>query len=163
MDSFRYGRYRVPNGMSGNSGDRMYQVRVLPPQLTIPPKLPRFDFPDPIRQSTFSSSFSSIHTSHLQISSSFDFLSPPPPFLKRTKPPISLGQGPFQRIHHPRMSTTTSAASAPKLEKKPVKFSNLLLGAGLNLFEVTSLGQVWHYFQSLSKQGKLTIPPSRWR
>ncbi|KAJ5317320.1 hypothetical protein PENANT_c034G10175 [Penicillium antarcticum] len=40
------------------------------------------------------------------------------------------------------MSTATpSAASAPKLEKKPVKFSNLLLGAGLNLFEVTSLGQ----------------------
>ncbi|KAK4860663.1 hypothetical protein LT330_004394 [Penicillium expansum] len=39
------------------------------------------------------------------------------------------------------MSTTTSAASAPALEKKPVKFSNLLLGAGLNLFEVTSLGQ----------------------
>ncbi|CAI7649168.1 unnamed protein product [Penicillium glandicola] len=39
------------------------------------------------------------------------------------------------------MSTTTSAASAPTLEKKPVKFSNLLLGAGLNLFEVTSLGQ----------------------
>ncbi|OQE40261.1 hypothetical protein PENCOP_c006G01335 [Penicillium coprophilum] len=38
------------------------------------------------------------------------------------------------------MSTTTSKASAP-LEKKPVKFSNLLLGAGLNLFEVTSLGQ----------------------
>ncbi|KAF3012013.1 Mitochondrial DNA replication protein yhm2 [Neopestalotiopsis sp. 37M] len=28
-----------------------------------------------------------------------------------------------------------------KLEKKPIKFSNLLLGAGLNLFEVTSLGQ----------------------
>jgi len=27
------------------------------------------------------------------------------------------------------------------LEKKPVKFSNLLLGAGLNLFEVTTLGQ----------------------
>ncbi|KAI3153813.1 hypothetical protein DTO046C5_8688 [Penicillium roqueforti] len=39
------------------------------------------------------------------------------------------------------MSTTTSAASAPTLEKKPVKFSNLLLGAGLNLFEVTTLGQ----------------------
>ncbi|KAJ5959033.1 uncharacterized protein N7479_006183 [Penicillium vulpinum] len=39
------------------------------------------------------------------------------------------------------MSTTTSNTSAPKLEKKPVKFSNLLLGAGLNLFEVTSLGQ----------------------
>lgn len=40
-----------------------------------------------------------------------------------------------------------SAATAPvqaqpqKLEKKPIKFSNLLLGAGLNLFEVTTLGQ----------------------
>ncbi|KAJ4423424.1 Mitochondrial DNA replication protein yhm2 [Gnomoniopsis sp. IMI 355080] len=39
-----------------------------------------------------------------------------------------------------------SAAAAPapvpgKLEKKPIKFSNLLLGAGLNLFEVTTLGQ----------------------
>lgn len=32
--------------------------------------------------------------------------------------------------------------SAPVvIEKKPVKFSNLLLGAGLNLFEVTTLGQ----------------------
>jgi hypothetical protein len=29
----------------------------------------------------------------------------------------------------------------PHLEKKPVKFSNLLLGAGLNMFEVTTLGQ----------------------
>ena len=29
----------------------------------------------------------------------------------------------------------------PKIEKKPVKFSNLLLGAGLNMFEVTTLGQ----------------------
>ena len=28
-----------------------------------------------------------------------------------------------------------------KIEKKPVKFSNLLLGAGLNMFEVTTLGQ----------------------
>jgi hypothetical protein len=26
-------------------------------------------------------------------------------------------------------------------EKKPIKFSNLLLGAGLNMFEVTTLGQ----------------------
>jgi hypothetical protein len=33
------------------------------------------------------------------------------------------------------------AAQAPKLEKKPIKFSNLLLGAGLNMFEVTTLGQ----------------------
>ncbi|KAI9713369.1 MAG: Mitochondrial DNA replication protein yhm2 [Candelaria pacifica] len=28
-----------------------------------------------------------------------------------------------------------------KLEKKPIKFSNLLLGASLNMFEVTTLGQ----------------------
>ncbi|KAI1909452.1 Mitochondrial DNA replication protein yhm2 [Ophidiomyces ophidiicola] len=36
----------------------------------------------------------------------------------------------------------SSATSAPQaIEKKPVKFSNLLLGAGLNLFEVTTLGQ----------------------
>lgn len=27
------------------------------------------------------------------------------------------------------------------LQKKPIKFSNLLLGAGLNMFEVTTLGQ----------------------
>lgn len=32
-------------------------------------------------------------------------------------------------------------ASQPRLEKKPIKFSNLLLGAGLNMFEVTTLGQ----------------------
>jgi hypothetical protein len=37
-----------------------------------------------------------------------------------------------------------SAIAAPKHvvpEKKPIKFSNLLLGASLNLFEVTTLGQ----------------------
>lgn len=44
------------------------------------------------------------------------------------------------------MSVTASPplnmeATKPKLEKKPVKFSNLLLGAGLNMFEVTTLGQ----------------------
>ncbi|MCJ1289341.1 Mitochondrial DNA replication protein yhm2 [Xylographa carneopallida] len=33
------------------------------------------------------------------------------------------------------------AVGPSKLEKKPVKFSNLLLGAGLNMFEVTTLGQ----------------------
>ncbi|OKL57031.1 Citrate/oxoglutarate carrier protein [Talaromyces atroroseus] len=33
------------------------------------------------------------------------------------------------------------SSTARPLEKKPVKFSNLLLGAGLNMFEVTSLGQ----------------------
>lgn len=32
-------------------------------------------------------------------------------------------------------------AGTQQIEKKPVKFSNLLLGAGLNLFEVTTLGQ----------------------
>lgn len=37
--------------------------------------------------------------------------------------------------------TQLTMSSAPVLEKKPVKFSNLLLGAGLNLFEVTTLGQ----------------------
>lgn len=34
-----------------------------------------------------------------------------------------------------------SPVSDKKLEKKPIKFSNLLLGAGLNMFEVTTLGQ----------------------
>ncbi|KAL9044372.1 MAG: hypothetical protein Q9214_002486 [Letrouitia sp. 1 TL-2023] len=34
-----------------------------------------------------------------------------------------------------------ASVDPPKLEKKPVKFSNLLLGAGLNMFEVTTLGQ----------------------
>jgi len=34
-----------------------------------------------------------------------------------------------------------SVPSPQKIEKKPVKFSNLLLGAGLNMFEVTTLGQ----------------------
>lgn len=34
------------------------------------------------------------------------------------------------------------APAAPaQIEKKPIKFSNLLLGAGLNMFEVTTLGQ----------------------
>ncbi|OBT68127.1 hypothetical protein VE03_01446 [Pseudogymnoascus sp. 23342-1-I1] len=39
------------------------------------------------------------------------------------------------------MSVAVVETQPPKLEKKPVKFSNLLLGAGLNLFEVTTLGQ----------------------
>ncbi len=40
------------------------------------------------------------------------------------------------------MSTAPAPAGAPpSLEKKPIKFSNLLLGAGLNMFEVTTLGQ----------------------
>ena len=40
------------------------------------------------------------------------------------------------------MSRILETPAAPqKLEKKPVKFSNLLLGAGLNMFEVTTLGQ----------------------
>ncbi|RJE26064.1 mitochondrial DNA replication protein [Aspergillus sclerotialis] len=39
------------------------------------------------------------------------------------------------------MSSATSEVTTPKVEKKPIKFSNLLLGAGLNMFEVTSLGQ----------------------
>lgn len=39
------------------------------------------------------------------------------------------------------MVATTASPAGATLEKKPVKFSNLLLGAGLNLFEVTTLGQ----------------------
>ncbi|KAL1978831.1 hypothetical protein VTN31DRAFT_1690 [Thermomyces dupontii] len=40
------------------------------------------------------------------------------------------------------MASAAAEASAPrKIEKKPIKFSNLLLGAGLNMFEVTTLGQ----------------------
>ncbi|KAI1760879.1 mitochondrial DNA replication protein YHM2 [Hypoxylon sp. FL1150] len=42
-------------------------------------------------------------------------------------------------------AAATSGVTPPltenKLEKKPIKFSNLLLGAGLNMFEVTTLGQ----------------------
>ncbi len=38
-------------------------------------------------------------------------------------------------------AATAPAAKPKKLEKKPIKFSNLLLGAGLNMFEVTTLGQ----------------------
>lgn len=37
--------------------------------------------------------------------------------------------------------SAAAVASPPALEKKPIKFSNLLLGAGLNMFEVTTLGQ----------------------
>lgn len=36
---------------------------------------------------------------------------------------------------------STTSLSKPKLEKKPINFSNILLGAGLNLAEVTTLGQ----------------------
>ena len=39
------------------------------------------------------------------------------------------------------MSTTVLTSKPAMPEKKPVKFSNLLLGAGLNMFEVTTLGQ----------------------
>ena len=44
------------------------------------------------------------------------------------------------------MSAVAAGVPAPvperkTLEKKPIKFSNLLLGAGLNMFEVTTLGQ----------------------
>src|SRR5262245_40731831 len=39
------------------------------------------------------------------------------------------------------VATSVPAPAPKKLEKKPIKFSNLLLGAGLNMFEVTTLGQ----------------------
>ncbi|KAH8129992.1 mitochondrial carrier domain-containing protein [Trichoderma asperelloides] len=58
--------------------------------------------------------------------------------------PYSLGQGPLQQ-NIPEVMVAAAAIEAPisgsSLEKKPIKFSNLLLGAGLNLFEVTTLGQ----------------------
>ncbi|EEQ37460.1 putative citrate/oxoglutarate carrier protein [Clavispora lusitaniae] len=38
------------------------------------------------------------------------------------------------------MATATDL-SPPKIEKKPISFSNILLGAGLNMAEVTTLGQ----------------------
>ena len=37
--------------------------------------------------------------------------------------------------------TVSGPLGEKQLEKKPIKFSNLLLGAGLNMFEVTTLGQ----------------------
>ena len=40
-----------------------------------------------------------------------------------------------------KMSPSATIPEPHTLEKKPIKFSNLLLGAGLNLFEVTTLGQ----------------------
>jgi hypothetical protein len=36
---------------------------------------------------------------------------------------------------------SAAIAEKPQLEKKPVKFSNLLLGSALNMFEVSTLGQ----------------------
>lgn len=39
------------------------------------------------------------------------------------------------------VATAPTPLTEKKLEKKPIKFSNLLLGAGLNMFEVTTLGQ----------------------
>ncbi|KAK6347056.1 Mitochondrial DNA replication protein yhm2 [Orbilia brochopaga] len=38
-------------------------------------------------------------------------------------------------------SSPPAIPAAPSIKKKPVSFSNLLLGAGLNMFEVTTLGQ----------------------
>ncbi|CAI5760772.1 unnamed protein product [Candida verbasci] len=37
--------------------------------------------------------------------------------------------------------SSSAAISPPKIEKKPVSFSNILLGAGLNMAEATTLGQ----------------------
>lgn len=39
------------------------------------------------------------------------------------------------------MGSSTPNPNPQTIEKKPIKFSNLLLGAGLNMFEVTTLGQ----------------------
>lgn len=122
-----YGRYPVPNGMSGTPNTADLSILPIRQLATSSISLPfiklfcyfRKNFPSPSSSPLF-------------------FLDP----LKGDEAPTSLGQGPFQRIPIHKMSTATEKAAAPKLEKKPVKFSNLLLGAGLNMFEVTSLGQV---------------------
>jgi len=56
------------------------------------------------------------------------------------------------------MAEAALAKGQPVLEKKPVKFSNLLLGAGLNMFEVTTLGQVRATTRTIHifEDGKLT-------
>lgn len=62
------------------------------------------------------------------------------------------------------MSTAPEKAAVPHLEKKPVKFSNLLLGAGLNMFEVTTLGQVRSSGVHYRLDNALTlISTSRWK
>lgn len=37
--------------------------------------------------------------------------------------------------------SSAAPVSPPQLEKRPVSYGNLLLGAGLNIFEVSTLGQ----------------------
>ena len=39
------------------------------------------------------------------------------------------------------MAPTLASKESNKLEKPPIKFSNLLVGSGLNMFEVSTLGQ----------------------
>ncbi|KAK7205908.1 mitochondrial DNA replication protein YHM2 [Myxozyma melibiosi] len=39
------------------------------------------------------------------------------------------------------MSVVLASPAIPQIEKKPIKWSNILLGAALNMFEVTTLGQ----------------------
>jgi hypothetical protein len=69
--------------------------------------------------------------------------SPTPSLLYAKKHPTALVRPSFLQTN---VAMTAVASDAPisgqnKLEKKPIKFSNLLLGAGLNMFEVTTLGQ----------------------
>ena len=54
-------------------------------------------------------------------------------------PPIAKPQSPSLTMV--ATATLPGPIGDQKLEKKPIKFSNLLLGAGLNMFEVTTLGQ----------------------
>jgi hypothetical protein len=39
------------------------------------------------------------------------------------------------------MAPTSAINESTKLEKPPIKFSNLLVGSALNMFEVSTLGQ----------------------
>lgn len=52
--------------------------------------------------------------------------------------PVLAGQPPVQARG---AASAAAATTKPELKKKPITFTNLLLGAGLNLAEVTSLGQ----------------------
>lgn len=72
-------------------------------------------------------------------------LYPYPSPTQAKKPRYCLGQAVLYINAQRSMSANSKlvgvSSDGKKLEKKPVKFSNLLLGAGMNLFEVTTLGQ----------------------
>lgn len=55
--------------------------------------------------------------------------------------------------------TSTTPSGVPIIEKKPINFSNILLGAGLNLAEVTTLGQPLEVTKTtMAANRSLTLP-----